>query len=235
MHPIHYFRSKTHILGGFAPFVCSKCTVAKSVPRLLFWHESRPTKLFSSFSAKTHPIHYVQSKTHVLCVFAPFGYRKCTFAKSVPWMPFWHEFGPMKLLSSFSAKTHPIHNFWSKTHILGGFAPFVCRKCTVPKSDPRMPFWHDFRPMKPFSRFSAKMHPMHYIWSKAHVLAVSHHLVAACRPLQNQVLGCRFGTGLGRPNYCRIFWPKSIQSTTLGPKLTFWVVSHHLVAESAQS
>ena len=109
MHPIHYFRSKTHILGGFAPFVCSKCTVAKSVPRLPFWHESRPTKLSSSFSAETHPIHYVQSKTHALCVFTPFGYRKCTFAKSVPWMPFWHEFGPTKLLSSFSAKTHPIH------------------------------------------------------------------------------------------------------------------------------
>ena len=109
MHPIHYFRSKTHILGGFAPFVCSKYTIAKSVPRMPFWHESRPTKLFSSFSAKTHPIHYVQSKSHVLCVFAPFGYRKCTFAKSGPWMPFWHEFGPTKLLSSFSAKTHPIH------------------------------------------------------------------------------------------------------------------------------
>ena len=109
MHPIHYFRSKTHILGGFAPFVCSKCTVAKSVPRMPFWHESRPTKVFSSFFAKTHPIHYVQSKTNVLCVFAPFGCCKCTFAKSGPWMPFWHEFGPTKLLSSFSAKTHPIH------------------------------------------------------------------------------------------------------------------------------
>ena len=61
----------------------------------------------------------------------------------------------------------------------------------------------------------------------------SHHLVTASAPLQNRVLGCRFGMSLGRQNYCRVFQPKRIQSTNLGPKLTFWVVSHHLVAASA--
>jgi hypothetical protein len=117
-----------------------------------------------------HPIQNFRFKTHDLGGFTPFGSSKCSLAKPGPGMPFWHEFVLTKLLSSFLAKTHPIHYFWSKTHILGGFAPFVCRKCTVPKSDPRMPFWHDFRPMKPFSRFSAKMHPIHYVWSKAHIL-----------------------------------------------------------------
>ena len=214
-HQIHHFRYKTHVLGGFTPFGCCKCTVAKSGPRMPFWHEFRPTKHFSSFSAKTHPIHYVRSKTHVLCGFAPFGCRKhtfakfilgcrigtslgrrnyyrvfqpkciqthvlggfapfgsskCSLAKSGPGMPFWHKFGLTKLLSSFSPKTHPIHYFRSKTHVLGSFAPFGCRKCIVLTSDPRMPFWHEFRPMKLFSRFSAKMHPIQYIWSKAHVL-----------------------------------------------------------------
>jgi len=62
---------------------------------------------------------------------------------------------------------------------------------------------------------------------------VLHHLVATSEPLPNWVLGCRFGTSLGRRNYCRVFQPKRIQSTNLGPKLTFWVVSHHLVAASA--
>jgi hypothetical protein len=113
MHPIHYFRSKTHVLGGFAPFGCRKCTIAKSGPRMPFWHEIRTTKLFSRFSTKTHPIHYVRSKTHVLGGFAPFGSSKCSFAKSGPGMPFWHEFELTKLLSSFLAKTHPIHYFRS--------------------------------------------------------------------------------------------------------------------------
>ena len=81
---------------------------------------------------------------------------KCSFAKSGPGIPFWHEFGLTKLLSSFLAKMHPIHYFRSKTHILGGFAPFVCSKCTVAKSVPRMPFWHESRPTKLFSSFSAK-------------------------------------------------------------------------------
>ena len=62
---------------------------------------------------------------------------------------------------------------------------------------------------------------------------VSHHLVAASATLRNRVLGCRLGTSLGRRNYCRVFWPKCIQSTTLGPRLMFWVVSHHLVTAGA--
>ena len=139
-HPIHYLRSKTHILGGFTPFGCSKCNVAKLGPRMLFGHEFGPMKLFLSFPAKTHPIHYFRSKTHILGGFAPFVCRKNTIAKSSPGMPFWHGFGPTKLLSCFSAKVHPIHDFRSKTHVLGGFATFGCRKYTVAKSDPRMPF-----------------------------------------------------------------------------------------------
>ena len=62
---------------------------------------------------------------------------------------------------------------------------------------------------------------------------VSHHLVARSAPTWNRDLGCRFGTSLSQLNYYRVFRPKRIQSTNLGPKLTFWVASHHLVAESA--
>ena len=100
-HPIHNFRSKTHVLGGFAPFGCRKCTVATSGPRMSFCHEFGLTKLLSPFSVKKHPIHNFRSKTHVLGGFAPFGCRKCTVATSGPGMPFCHEFGPTKLLSSF--------------------------------------------------------------------------------------------------------------------------------------
>src|SRR6185503_3628413 len=69
-------------------------------------------------------------------------------ATSGPVMPFCHKFGPTKLLSSFSVKKHPIHNFRSKAHVLGGFAPFGCRKCTVAASGPGMPFCHEFGPTK---------------------------------------------------------------------------------------
>ena len=151
-------------------FVAASAPLQNRCPGMPFGHGFGLMELFLSFPAKMHPIHYFWSKTHVLGDFAPFVCHKSTVAKSGPRMPFWHKFGLTKLLSSFSPKTHPIHYFRSKTHILGSFAPFGCRKCIVPTSDPRMPFWHEFRPMKLFSRFSAKMHPIHYIWSKAHVL-----------------------------------------------------------------
>ena len=103
-------------MGGFAPFGCCKCTVAKSGPRMPFWHEFRPMKLFSRFSTKTLPIHYVRSETHVLGGFAPFGSSKCSLAKPGPGMPFLHEFVLTKLLSSFLAKTHPNSCFgWFRT------------------------------------------------------------------------------------------------------------------------
>ena len=135
-------------------------------------------------------------------------------------MPFGHEFGPMNIVE-FSAKTHPIHYLRSKTHVLGGFAPFGCRKCTVAKSGPRMPFGHGFGPMKLFLCFPAKMDPIHYFRSNTHVF-VSHHLVAASAPLRNGVLGCRLGTSSGQQISFRDFPPKRIQATTLGPKLMFW-------------
>src|SRR6185503_17626757 len=62
---------------------------------------------------------------------------------------------------------------------------------------------------------------------------VSHRLVAASVPWRHRLLGCGFAMSSGRRNYCRVFLAKNFQSTTLGQKLTFWVVSHHLVAASA--
>ena len=81
--------------------VAAKCTVVKSGPRMPFGHEFGPMKLFLFFPAKMDPIHYFRSKTHVLGGFAPFGSNKCSFAKSGPGMPFWHEFGLIKLLLRF--------------------------------------------------------------------------------------------------------------------------------------
>ena len=162
-----------------------------------FGHEFGTMKLLSSFSAKTHPIHYFMSKTHILGSFAPFGCCKCTVPKSDPRMPFGHEFGPMKLFLSFPAKTHPIHYFRSKTHILGGFALFGCCKCTVAKSGPRMPFWHEFRPTKLFRDFLPKRIQSTMLGPKLMFWVVSHHLAAASAALPNRVLGCRFGTSLG--------------------------------------
>ena len=130
-HQIQHFRYKTHVLGGFTPFGCCKCTVVKSGPMMPFWHEFRPMKLFLRFSTKTLPIHYVRSETHVLGGFAPFGSSKCSLAKSGPGMPFCHEFGLTKLLSSFLAEHVQSTTFGPKLtfcvvshHLFAASAPF---------------------------------------------------------------------------------------------------------------
>ena len=89
----------------------------------------------------------------------------------------------MKLLSRFSAKMHPIHSVWSKAHVLGGFAPFGSRKCTVAKSGPGMPFGHELGPMELFLSFPEKRIQTTTLGPKLTFLVVSRHLVAASAPL----------------------------------------------------
>ena len=81
----------------------------------------RSEETIVEFLVKTHAIHYFRSSAYVLGGFAPFGCRKCTVATSGPGMSFCHEFGPTKLLSSFSVKKHPIHYFRSKNTRFGWF------------------------------------------------------------------------------------------------------------------
>src|SRR6185295_10790394 len=99
------------------------------------------------------------------------------------------EFGLMKLLSSFSAKTHPMHYLRSNTHILGGFAPFGCRKCNVAKSGPGMPFWHEFGPTKLLPCFQPKRIQSTTLGPKLMFWLVLQHLAAASAPLRNWILG----------------------------------------------
>jgi len=59
---------------------------------------------------------------------------------------------------------------------------------------------------------------------------VSRHLVAARDPLRKRVLGCIEGLSLCYRNHLLCFRNEQAQSTNLGPKLMFGVVSRHLVA-----
>jgi len=49
--------------GWFCTICWNKCTIAKSGPGMPFGLEFGSMKLFLSYPAKTHPIHYFRSKT----------------------------------------------------------------------------------------------------------------------------------------------------------------------------
>jgi hypothetical protein len=59
---------------------------------------------------------------------------------------------------------------------------------------------------------------------------VSRNFVAARHPFRKQVLGCIQSTSFCHRNYFFVFRNEHAQSTTLGQKLMFGVVSHNFVA-----
>ena len=63
--PIHYFRSKTQVLGGFEPFCCRTQPAANISIGVHLKNEFVPRKPFLVWSQWTYSIHNFRSKTHV--------------------------------------------------------------------------------------------------------------------------------------------------------------------------
>jgi hypothetical protein len=125
--PIHYFRSKTHVWGGFAQFRCSTSPIPKTGVGVHTKHESSPQEPFLRFSQRTCPIHYFMSKTHVWGGFAQFRCSTSPIPKTGVGVHTKHESSPQEPFLRFSQRTCPIHYFTSKTHVWGGFAQFRYR------------------------------------------------------------------------------------------------------------
>jgi hypothetical protein len=80
--PIHYFRSKTLVWGGFAQFRCRTSPILKTGVVVHTKHEFLPPEPFLRFSQRTCPIHYFMSKTHVWGGFAQFQFRMSPILKT---------------------------------------------------------------------------------------------------------------------------------------------------------
>jgi hypothetical protein len=132
--PIHYFRSKTHVCGGFAQFRCRTSHILKIVVGVHTKHEFLPPEPFLRFLQRTCPIHYFSSKTHVWGGFAQFRCRTSPIPKTGVGVHTKHEFLPPELFLRFSLRTCPIHYFRTKTHVWGGFAQFRCRTSPIQKT-----------------------------------------------------------------------------------------------------
>jgi hypothetical protein len=141
-----------------------------------------------------------------------------------------HEFLPPEPFIRFSQRTCPIHYFRSKTHVWCGFKQFCCRTSPIPKTGVRVHTKNEFLPPEPFIRFSQRTCPIHYFRSKTQVWVVSRNFVAARHPFRKRVSGCIHSTSFCHHNDFFIFRNEHAQSTTLGPKLMFGVVSRNLVA-----
>jgi hypothetical protein len=175
--PIHYFRSQTHILGGFAQFRCRTSPIPKMGVGVHTKHEFLPPEPLLRFSQQTCPNHYFRSKTHVCVVSRNFVAARDPFRKRVSRciqsMSFCHRNHFFVFRNEHAQTT----NFRSKTHVWGGFAKFRCGTSLVPKTG----------------------------------------------------VGVHTNTSFCNRNHFFIFHNEHAQSTTLGPKLMFGVVSRNFV------
>ena len=161
---MHSFRSKTHILGIFTRFRCSKTSVWFCTTK--FRSKTRVLGGFTPFCCCTWPIVKISIGVHLM-----------------------HEFMPPKTFLVLSQWTCPIHYFRSKTHVLGGSMLFCSHTWHVEKTGIEAHLMHEFVPLELFLVFLQQTCPIHYFRSKTHVLMVSRHFVATPNPWK-LVSGC---------------------------------------------
>jgi hypothetical protein len=130
----------------------------------------------------------------------------------------------------FSQRTCPIHYFRSKTHVWGGFAQFRCHTSPIPKTVVGVHTKHEFLPPEPFLRFSQRACPIHYFRSNTHVWGDFSQFRCRTSPIPKTDVGCIQSTSFCHRNHFFIFCNEHAQSTSLGPKLMFGVVSRNFDA-----
>jgi hypothetical protein len=166
--PIHYFRSKTHVWGGFAQFPCRLSPITKTGAGCHTKHEFLPPKPFLRFSQRRCPIQYFRSKTHVWGGFAQFRCRTSPI--------------PKRVLGCIQSKSfcHRNHFFVFRNEqaqsttlgpklCLGWFHAISLPHVTHSENGCRGAYKARVLPQEPFLRFSIRTSPIHYFSSKTHV------------------------------------------------------------------
>jgi hypothetical protein len=141
-----------------------------------------------------------------------------------------HEFSPPEPFLLFSQRTCPIHYFRSKTHVWGGFAQFRWRTSPIPKTGVEVHTSTSFCHQNHLFVFRNEQAQSTTLGPKLMFGVVSRNFVAAHHPFRKRVSGCIQSMSFCHRNHFVVFCNEHAQSTTLGPKLMFVVVSRNFVA-----
>jgi hypothetical protein len=153
-----------------------------------------------------------------------------TFQKRVVGVHTKHEFLPSEPFLRFSQRTCQIQYFRSKTRVWGGFAQFHCRTSPIPKTGVGCIQSTSFCHRNLFVVFRNEHAQSTTLGPKLMFGVVSRNFVVARHPFQKRVSGCIQSTSFCQRNHFFVFRNEHAQSTTLGPKLMFEVVSRNFVA-----
>jgi hypothetical protein len=195
---IHYFRSKTHVWGGFAQFRGRTSPIPKMGVGVhtstSFCHRNHFFVLHNEHAQSTNlgtKLMFGVVSRNFVAARHPFRKRVSGFIQST-------RLSPDQFLR-FSQRTCPIHYFRSKTHVSGGFAEFRCRTSPIPKTgvgvhtSTSFCHWNHFFVFRNEHAQSTTLGPKHMFG------VVSRNFVAARHPFQKRVSVCvqsmSFGTG----------------------------------------
>jgi hypothetical protein len=140
-----------------------------------------------------------------------------------------HKFLPPEPILRFSQRTCPIRYFRSKTNVWRGFTLYRCRTSPIPKTGVGVYTKHEFLPPELFLRFLQRTCPIHYFRTKTHVWGGFTQFRCRTSPITKTGVGCIQSTSFCHRNHFFVFRNEHTQSTTLGPKLMFGVVSRNFV------
>jgi hypothetical protein len=226
--PIHYFRSKTHVRGGFAQFRCRTSPIPKTGIGVHTMHEFLQPEPFLCCSQRTCPIHNFRCKTHVWGAFAQFRCRTSPIPKTGIRVHTKHEIMPPEPFLRFSQGTCPIHYFRSKTHVWVGFAKFRCRTSPIPKLGIGC-IQTQFLSPEPFLRFSQRTCPIHYFSSKTQVWVGFTQFRCRTSPIPKTGIGCIQTQFLPPKPFLR-FSQRTCLIHYFMSKTHVWIVSRNFVA-----
>jgi hypothetical protein len=140
------------------------------------------------------------------------------------------EFLPPEPFLRFSQRTCPFHYFRSKTHVWGGFAQFRCRTSPILKTGVGCIQSMSFRHRNRFFVFRNEHAQSTTLGPKLMIGVVSRNFVVVRLSFPKRVSGCIQSTSFCHRKLFFVFRNELAQSTTLGPKLMFGVVSRYIVA-----
>jgi hypothetical protein len=204
--PVHYFRSKTHVLGGFAQFRCRASPIPKTGVGV---HKS------TSFCDRNH--FFVFCNEHAQ--YTTLGPKLMFGVVSRNFVAAHHPFlkrvsGCIKArvfatgtISLFFATNMP-NQFRSKNHVWGGFAQFRCRTSPIPKTgvgvhkSTSFCHWNHFFILRNEHAQSTTLGP------KLMFGVVSRNFVAARHPFRKRILGCIQSTSFCHRNHFFVFRKK---------------------------
>jgi hypothetical protein len=192
-------------------------------------HDFLPPEPFLRFSQRTCPIHYFRSKTHVWCGFAQFRCRTSPIPKTGVGVYTKHEFCHRNHFFVFRNE-HAQSTTLGQNSCLGWFRAISLSHATHFETGVGCIQSTSFCHRKHFFIFRNENAQSTTLVPKLMSGVISRNFVAARHPFRKQVSGCIQSTSFCHQKHFFVFRNELAQSTTLGPKLMFGVVSRNFVA-----